>query len=87
MTYSEKGEIKHKIIRNRGHKRALVTYAHYIRERIINNAAYYNSELFYIKWLRENNKINDVEWQYLRQRIFRAEDERLDLECKGALDR
>lgn len=87
MTYSEKGEIKHKIIRNRGHKRALVTYAGNIRERIINNDAYYMSELFYIKWLVENNKINEVELRYLRQRIFRAEDERLDLECKGASDR
>lgn len=76
-------ESKHKIIRNRGHKRALVTYAHNIRERIINNDAYYMSELFYIKWLVENNKINEVELRYLRQRIFKAEDERLDLECKG----
>lgn len=75
-------ETKHKIIRNHGHKRALVTYARNIRERIINNAAYYNSELFYIKWLRENNKINEVEWCYLRQRIFNAERDRLDLECK-----
>jgi hypothetical protein len=75
-------ETKHKIIRNCGHKRALVTYACNIRERIINNAAYYNSELFYIKWLRENNKINEVEWCYLRQRIFNAERDRLDLECK-----
>lgn len=76
-------EPKHKIIRNRGHKRALVTYAHNIRERVINNDAYYMSELFYIKWLVENNKINEVELRYLRQRIFKAEDERLDLECKG----
>lgn len=75
-------ETKHKIIRNRGHKRALVTYAHNIRERIINNDAYYMSELFYIKWLRENNKINHVEWKYLRKRIFEAERDRLDLECK-----
>lgn len=75
-------ETKHKIIRNCGHKRALVTYARNIRERIINNAAYYNSELFYIKWLWENNKINEVEWGYLRQRIFNAERDRLDLECK-----
>lgn len=80
-------EIKHKIIRNNGHKRALVTYARNTRERIINNAAYYSSELFYITWLLENNKINEVEWRYLRQRIFKAEDERLDLECKGASDR
>ena len=79
-------EIKHKIIRNRGHKRALVTYARNIRERIINNAAYYFSELFYITWLVENNKINEVEWRYLRQRIGNAEDERLDLECKEGLD-
>lgn len=80
-------EIKHKITRNHGHKRALVTYARNIRERIINNVAYYFSELFYITWLRENNKINDVEWSYLRQRIFKAEDERLDLECKEEPDR
>lgn len=80
-------EPKHKIIRNRGHKRALVTYACNIRERIINNAADYFSELFYITWLQENNKINEAEWQYLRQRIFKAEDERLDLECKGVPDR
>lgn len=78
-------EIKHKIIRNRGHKRALVTYAHNIRERVINNDAYYQSELFYIKWLRENNKINEVEWSYLRQRIFNAESYRLYLECKGVV--
>lgn len=76
-------ETKHKITRNHGHKRALVTYACNIRERIINNDAYYMSELFYIKWLMENNKINEVELRYLRQRIFKAEDERLDLECKG----
>lgn len=75
-------EIKHKIIRNRGHKKALVTYARNIRERIINNDAYYMSELFYIKWLLENNKINEVESRYLRQRIFKAEYDRLDLECK-----
>lgn len=75
-------EIKHKIIRNHGHKRALVTYARNIRERIVNNDAYYQSELFYIKWLRENNKINEVEWSYLRQRIFNAESYRLYLECK-----
>ena len=80
-------ETKHKIIRNQGHKRALVTYARNTRERIINNAAYYSSELFYITWLLENNKINEVEWRYLRQRIFKAKDERLDLECKGASDR
>lgn len=80
-------ETKNKIIRNHGHKRALVTYAHNIRERIINNAAHYFSELFYITWLVENNKITEVEWRYLRQRIGNAEDERLDLECKGALDR
>lgn len=75
-------EIKHKIIRNHGHKRALVAYARNIRERIVNNDAYYQSELFYIKWLRENNKINEVEWSYLRQRIFNAESYRLYLECK-----
>lgn len=80
-------ELKYKIIRNRGHKRALVTYAGNVRERIINNAADCFSELFYIRWLLENNKINEVEWQYLRQRIFKAEDERLDLECKGESDR
>lgn len=80
-------EITHKIIRNHGHKRALVTYARNIRERIINNAAYHFSELFYITWLVEHNKINEVEWRYLRQRIGRAEDERLDLECKEGLDR
>ena len=78
-------EIKHKIIRNHGHKRALVTYAYNIRERIINNDAFYQSELFYIKWLRENNKINEVEWNYLRQRILNAESYRLYLECKGAV--
>lgn len=78
-------EIKHKIIRNCGHKRALVTYARNIRERIINNDAFYQSELFYIKWLRENNKINEVEWRYLRQRIFNAESYRLYLECKGVV--
>lgn len=76
-------EIKHKIIRNCGHKRALVTYARNIRKRIINNDAFYQSELFYIKWLRENNKINNVEWRYLRQRIFNAESYRLYLESKG----
>lgn len=79
-------ETEHKIIRNRGHKRALVTYARNIRERIINNAAYYSSEFFYITWLVENNKINEVEWRYLRQRISKAEDERLDLECKEVSD-
>ena len=78
-------EIKHKIIRNCGHKRALVTYARNIRERVINNDAFYQSELFYIKWLRENNKINEVEWRYLRQRIFNAESYRLYLECKGVV--
>lgn len=78
-------EIKHKIIRNCGHKRALVTYARNIRGRVINNDAFYQSELFYIKWLRENNKINEVEWRYLRQRIFNAECDRLRLECKGAV--
>ena len=78
---------KHKIIRNRGHKRVLVTYARNTRERIINNDAYYMSELYYTKWLQENDKINEVEWRYLRQRILKAENERLDLECKGALDR
>ena len=71
-------EAKHKIIRNRGHKRVVVTYARNIRERIINNDAYYMSELYYIKWLLENDKINDVEWRYLRQRIFKAENERCD---------
>lgn len=80
-------EVKHKIIRNHGHKRALVTYARNIRERIINNAAYYFSELFYITWLVENIKINEVEWRYLRQRISNAEDERLGLECKEVSDR
>lgn len=79
-------ELKHKIIRNQGHKRALVTYASNVRERIINNAADCFSELFYIRWLLENNKINEVEWQYLRQRISKAEDERLDLECKEVSD-
>lgn len=78
-------EIKHKIIRNHGHKRALVTYACNIRVRVINNDAFYQSELVYIKWLRENNKINEVEWRYLRQRIFNAEYDRLRLECKGAV--
>lgn len=78
-------EIKHKIIRNRGHKRALVTYSGNVREYIINNAAYYQSELFYIKWLLENNKINEVEWRYLRQRIFNAEHDRLRLECKAGV--
>jgi hypothetical protein len=80
-------EPKHKIIRNRGHKRALVTYARNIRERIINNDAYYKSELFYIKWLRENDKINEVESRYLRQRIFKAEHDRQDLKCKEVSDR
>ena len=80
-------ETKHKIIRNRGHKRALVTYARNVRERIINYAVNCNCELFYINWLFDNNKINRVEWHYLRQRIFKAENERLDLECKGASDR
>ena len=80
-------EIKHKIIRNRGHKRALVTYASNIRERIINNDAYHMSELYYIKWLLENNKINEVEWRYLRQRIFKAEHDRQDLKCKEVSNR
>lgn len=80
-------ETKHKIIRNQGHKRALVTYARNTRERIINNDVYYMSELFYIKWLRENNKINEVECRYLRQRIFRAEHDRQDLKCKEVSDR
>ena len=80
-------EPKHKIIRNRGHKRALVTYARNIRERIINNDAYYKSELFYIKWLRENDKINEVELRYLRQRIFKAEHDRQDLKWKEVSDR
>ena len=80
-------EPKHKIIRNRGHKRALVTYARNIRERIINNDAYYMSELFYIKWLLENDKINEVESRYLRQRIFRAEYDRQDLKCKEVSER
>lgn len=80
-------ETKYKIIRNHGHKRALVTHARNTRERIINNDAYYYSELFYITWLRENNKINEVEWRYLRQRIFKAENDRLELECKGVSDK
>ena len=72
-------ETKYKIIRNQGHKRALVTYARNTRERIINNATYSDSELFYVKWLYENNKINKVELNYLKQRIFRAEVERVFL--------
>ena len=70
-------EIKHKIIRNQGHKRAIVTYAHNTRERVINNAANCNCELFYINWLLDNNKINSVEWRYLKQRIINAESDRL----------
>lgn len=72
-------EVKHKIIRNHGHKRALVTYARNTRERIINNATYSYSELFYVKWLYVNDKINMVELNYLRQRIVRAEMERVFL--------
>lgn len=72
-------ETKHKIIRNHGHKRALVTYAHNTRERIINDATSYNCELFYIYWLLDNNKINAVEWLYLKQRITEAEFFRLSL--------
>lgn len=72
-------ETKHKIIRNRGHKQALITYARDTRERIINNAVYFCSELFYVEWLYENKKINMVELNYLRQRIFRAEVERVHL--------
>ena len=73
-------EIKHKIIRNLGHKRALVTYARNTRERVINNIANCNCELFYINWLYDNNKINEVERRYLRQRIVNAEYDRLYLE-------
>lgn len=73
-------ETKHQISRNRGHKRALVTYAHNARERIINNTANCNCELFYINWLLANNKINRVEWSYLKQRIINAESDRLYLE-------
>lgn len=72
-------EISHKISRNRGHKRALVTYARNTRERIINDATSYNCELFYIYWLLDNNKINAVEWLYLKQRITEAEFFRLSL--------
>ena len=72
-------EIKHKTIRNYGHKRALVTYARNTRERIINDAVNCNCELFYINWLLCNNKINAVEWLFLKQRIVKAEYYRLRL--------
>lgn len=74
-------------MKNKIHKKAIVTYVRNTRERIINNSDKLPNVLFYIKWLSDNNKINSTELFYMYSRVIRADYERKYIENSGNIRR